>query len=216
MTELKASRASVGALLAAAWIAVAGLAGCGSEEAPSPRDDGGPSTPAPAGQAVEISLSSPAFGEGTTIPRKYTVEGEDVSPPLAWSGLPPGTKELALICEDPDAPDPANPRPDPWVHWVIYKIPADAAGLPEGIPKTQRPSDPAGALQGANSWPAGQDLGYGGPAPPPGTGPHRYFFRLYALDTGLAVEPGLDKAALLRAMEGHVVGEGRLMGTYAR
>jgi Raf kinase inhibitor-like YbhB/YbcL family protein len=160
---------------------------------------------------MAIQLTSTAFGEGERIPRKYTGEGEDVSPPLAWSGLPEGTKELALICDDPDAP-----TPQPWVHWVIYKIPADCQGLPEGVAKSPRPKEPAGALQGANSWPSGQTIGYRGPMPPPRHGVHRYFFRLYALEVGLVIEPGKDKSWLLDAMSGHILGEGQLMGTYER
>ncbi len=160
---------------------------------------------------MAIQLTSTAFGEGERIPAKHTGEGDDVSPPLAWSGVPQGTKALALICDDPDAP-----TPQPWVHWVIYKIPADCRGLPEGIAKTPRLEEPAGALQGANSWPSGQTIGYRGPMPPPGHGVHRYFFRLYALGAELAAEPGMDKVALLEKMSGDVLDEGQLMGTYQR
>ena len=162
---------------------------------------------------MAIELTSTAFAEGQPIPPKYTGDGDDVSPPLAWSGLPEGTKELALICDDPDAPSPRRPGPEPWVHWVIYKIPADTEALPEAIANVARLDEPAGALQGKNSWPA---TGYGGPAPPPESGTHRYFFKLYALDTELAIEPGKDKKALLEEMSGHVLGEGQLMGTYER
>jgi hypothetical protein len=157
---------------------------------------------------MKIEIASTAFSEGKPIPKKYTGEGEDVSPPLAWKRVPEGTKELALICDDPDAP-----RPEPWVHWVIYKIPADAAGLPEGVPADARLKEPAGALQGQNTWPA---VGYRGPMPPPGHGRHRYFFKLYALDAPLAIEPGADKKTLLERMSGHVLAEGQLMGTYER
>ncbi|HUT88660.1 MAG TPA: YbhB/YbcL family Raf kinase inhibitor-like protein [Thermoguttaceae bacterium] len=160
---------------------------------------------------MAIQLTSTAFGEGEGIPAKHTGEGEDVSPPLAWSGVPEGTRELALICDDPDAP-----TPQPWVHWVIYKIPADCRGLPEGVAKTPRLEEPAGALQGKNSWPSGQTIGYRGPMPPPGHGVHRYFFRLYALSAGLAIEPGLDKSTLLEKMSGDILDEGQLMGTYQR
>jgi Raf kinase inhibitor-like YbhB/YbcL family protein len=163
-----------------------------------------------------IKLTSTAFAEGQPIPRKYTGEGEDVSPPLAWANLPKGTKELALICDDPDAPSPAKPRKEPWVHWVIYKMPADAAGLPEGVPRELRLQEPAGAMQGVNSWDKGENEGYRGPMPPPGSGTHRYFFKLYALDAPLRVKRGLDKPGLLKAMEGHVLGECRLVGTYER
>ena len=166
--------------------------------------------------AITIALTSPAFEAGQPIPAKYTEEGDDVSPPLAWLGLPEETRELALICDDPDAPSPADPGPEPWVHWVIYKIPAGTESLPEGIAKTARPDEPPGALQGKNSWSEGQTIGYRGPAPPPGSGTHRYFFKLYALDTELAIEPEQDKEALLEAMSGHVLAEGRLIGTFER
>jgi Raf kinase inhibitor-like YbhB/YbcL family protein len=159
-------------------------------------------------KAMTIRLTSPAFAEGQPIAKKYTGEGSDVSPALEWSGLPQGTQELALICDDPDAPMGT------WVHWVIYKIPADATGLPEGVARQQRPKAPAGALQGKNSWP-NDNIGYRGPLPPPGK-PHRYYFKLYALDAKLAVEPGLDKAGLLRAIEGHMLAQGQWMGTYRR
>ena len=162
---------------------------------------------------MAIQLTSTAFSEAERIPAKYTGDGQDVSPPLSWSGLPEGTRELALICDDPDAPSPRRPAPQPWVHWVLYKIPAGAEGLPEAIAKTPRLDQPAGALQGNNSWPA---VGYGGPGPPPGSGTHRYFFKLYALDTELDLAPGADKGALLEAMSGHILGEAQLMGTYER
>ncbi len=160
---------------------------------------------------MPMKLTSPAFSKGEQIPVKYTGDGEDLSPPLAWSDLPEGTKELALICDDPDAP-----TAEPWVHWVIYKIPADCAGLPEGIDKASRLDRPAGALQGKNSWPSGQTVGYRGPAPPPGHGVHRYFFKLYALEAPLVIEPGKDKRTLLGEMSGLVLEEGQLMGTYSR
>jgi len=160
---------------------------------------------------MAIQLTSAAFGEGERIPVKYAGDGQDLSPPLSWSGLPEGTKELALICDDPDAP-----TPQPWVHWVIYKIPADCQGLPEGVGRSARLKEPAGAMQGQNSWPSGQTIGYRGPAPPPGHGVHRYFFKLYALDTPMVIEPGKDKKGLLAEMSGHVLGEGQLMGTYER
>jgi Raf kinase inhibitor-like YbhB/YbcL family protein len=160
---------------------------------------------------MAIQLTSTAFADGAPIPRKYTGEGDDVSPALAWSGLPPDTQELALVCDDPDAP-----TPEPWVHWVIYKIPADATRLPEGVSKTATLKTPPGALQGKNSWPAGQTVGYRGPMPPPGHGRHRYFFKLYALRSKLTVQPGLSKKQLLAAMAGQILGEGQLMGTYQR
>ncbi|MGA2616609.1 MAG: YbhB/YbcL family Raf kinase inhibitor-like protein [Thermoguttaceae bacterium] len=162
---------------------------------------------------MTIQVASTAFADGQPIPKKYTGEGQDVSPPLGWSNLPERAKELALICDDPDAP-----RPEPWVHWVIYKIPVAAAGLPEGIPRQREVKDPAGAVQGQNSWPPGREanIGYRGPMPPPGHGTHHYHFRLYALDSPVAAAADLDKEALLRAMRGHVLAEGKLTGTYKR
>lgn len=155
---------------------------------------------------MPIHVTSTAFRNGERIPAKYTADGQDVSPPLAWSGLPDGTRELALIMDDPDAP-----RPEPWVHWVIYKIPATADGLPEAVPPDKTLARPGGALQGQNSW---NRIGYGGPAPPSGI--HRYFFKLYALDAPLNLKPGLSKAQLLEAMQGHILGQGELMGRYSR
>lgn len=157
---------------------------------------------------MTIRLTSAAFSPKQPIPKKYAGEGPDVSPPLNWSGIPKEAKELALICDDPDAP-----RPEPWVHWVIYKIPASATGLPEGIAKSPQPPEPAGVVQGANTW---GRIGYGGPMPPPGHGVHRYFFKLYALDAPLNVGPGLDKDQLLKAMTGHILAQGELIGTYQR
>ena len=160
---------------------------------------------------MTIELTSTAFGQGKPIPAKYTGEGDDVSPPLSWSKLPEGTEELALICDDPDAP-----TDEPWVHWVIYKIPATVNGLVENIPADAELKQPTGAMQGKNSWTSGELIGYRGPMPPPGHGTHHYFFRLYALDAKLSVAPGLTKNQLLDEMRGHVIGQGELMGTYER
>jgi Raf kinase inhibitor-like YbhB/YbcL family protein len=159
---------------------------------------------------MTIQVTSSAFTQGHVIPKKHTGEGTDVSPPLSWSNLPEKTKELALICDDPDAPN------GDWVHWVIYKIPADAKGLPEGVPRKSRLKEPAGTVQGKNSWPDAEATGYRGPFPPPGHGVHHYHFKLYALDAPLEAEPGLTKRALLEKMEDHVLAEGELMGTYQR
>ena len=156
----------------------------------------------------QITIQTTAFAGNETIPRKYTGDDADLSPPLTWAGLPEGTKELALIVDDPDAP-----RPEPWVHWVIYKIPADAGGLPEAISTSERPSEPPGALQGKTDF---GSIGYGGPAPPRGHGVHRYFFKLYALDTKLDLGPGATKHELLKTMQGHVLAQGELVGTYER
>jgi Raf kinase inhibitor-like YbhB/YbcL family protein len=157
---------------------------------------------------MSILLSSQAFRAGATIPRRHAGDGEDLSPALSWTGLPPETRELALIVDDPDAPSS-----EPWVHWVIYRIGATEQGLPEGVPVKPTPGSPPGALQGKNSW---GTIGYRGPAPPKGHGVHRYFFKLYALDAAVGNSTGLDKAGLLRAMRGHILAEGELMGTYQR
>jgi len=153
-------------------------------------------------------LKSTAFEPGAVIPRRHTGDGEDLSPPLAWSGLPPDTRELALIVDDPDAPSP-----EPWVHWVIARIPAADTGIAEGVHPKPAPSFPAGAIQGKNSW---GTVGYRGPAPPKGHGVHHYHFRLYALDAPLSVASGIDKPGLLKAMQGHVLAEAELLGIYQR
>lgn len=161
-------------------------------------------------------LTSNAFQNGRTIPKRHTGEGGDVSPQLAWSGLPAGTKELALICDDPDAPSRKNPFADPWVHWVLYNLPATLTSLPEGINRAAQLTAPAGAKQGLNSWPQ-DNVGYLGPMPPNGSGPHRYYFKLYALDAPIHLPPDkATKTALLAAMQGHILAELQLMGTYER
>ncbi len=152
-----------------------------------------------------LSLGSPDFAHNGPLPRMYTVEGENVSPPLEWSGAPPGTKGFALIVDDPDAPDPRAPQRT-WVHWVLVDLPADAHALSADA---ARHGLPAGTRQGVNDW---HRPAYGGPAPP--IGRHRYFFKLYALDTLL---PRLDhpsKAQLTTAMQGHVLAQAELVGTY--
>jgi Raf kinase inhibitor-like YbhB/YbcL family protein len=156
---------------------------------------------------MPLTLSSPAFENGEPIPRRYTCEGDDISPPLDWSGIPTGTKSLALIVEDPDAPDPAAPK-RVWVHWVLYDIPETTSGLPEGAGGRDLPE---GCREGLNDW---KKLGYGGPCPP--IGRHRYFFKLYALDTVLGDLKHPTKAKLGRAMEGHVLGTVELIGTYQK
>ncbi len=160
-----------------------------------------------------MKLESPAFAHQGAIPKDYTEDGKDISPPLRWSEPPPGTQEFALICDDPDAPSPRRPAPEPWVHWVIYGIPGDVRELPAGIPRSERLEEPAGARQGKNSW---GTIGYRGPAPPRGSGRHRYVFSLYALDRPLNLGPGATKAELLRAMEGHVLASAQWIGTYER
>lgn len=160
---------------------------------------------------MPIQLSSSVFEADQQIPTKYTGDGADVSPPLTWSFLPENTVELALICDDPDAP-----TAEPWVHWVIYKIPADQPGLPENVEPIHSPGEIPGAAQGINSWSSGRTVGYRGPAPPPGHGTHHYHFKIFALDTSLKVKPGLSKTALLAAISGHVLEVGELVGTYER
>ena len=157
---------------------------------------------------MTIKVESTAFVNNAKIPTKFTGDGEDVSPGLTWSNLPAGARELALICDDPDAP-----TSEPWVHWVIYRIAADAKGLPENVTKTASPAEPKGALQGKNSW---SKIGYGGPAPPKGHGVHHYHFKLFALDAPLTVASGPDKKQLLAAMKGHILAQGELVGTYQR
>ena len=157
---------------------------------------------------MPVKLESLAFTHGDAIPRRFTGDGRNVSPALAWSGVPPDARELALIVEDPDAPGP-----QPWVHWLVYKIPARVAGLPEAVPQGATPPEPAGALQGKNSW---GRLGYGGPAPPEGHGVHHYHFRLFVLDRALDVFHSLTGEQLRGAMRGHVIDQTELVGTYRR
>ena len=165
------------------------------------RDDG----TAPPQEGATMKLASPAFGEGEPIPKKYSGNGENKSPPLKWSEVPQGVKSFALIADDPDAPMKT------WVHWVIWNIPADARELPEGVPTD--PALPDGAKQGKND---SGGVGHSGPAPPAGK-PHRYFFKLYALDTTLDLKEGTaTKQDLEPAMKGHVVGHGQLIGTFQK
>ena len=167
-----------------------------------------PSKQAKKGAEMTITVTSTAFSAGQAIPKKHTGEGENVSLPLKWSNLPAETKEMALICDDPDAPGS-----QPWVHWVIYKISAGTGGLPENVEASPTPAVPAGAMQGPND--SGK-TGYSGPMPPRGHGMHHYHFKVYALDARLNLRPGLTKSDLLKAMEGHVLAQGELVGTYER
>ncbi len=160
---------------------------------------------------MNLTITCSAFSDQAAIPTQYTGDGADRSPPLAWQDVPEGTRELALICDDPDAPSP-----QPWVHWLIYKIPPDVRELPEDLPKGEIMESPLHAYQGLNSWSSGQTIGYRGPAPPPGHGTHHYHFTLYALDTELDVAAGIDKAALLSAMQGYILSQVEIIGTYAR
>ncbi len=157
---------------------------------------------------MTIQVTSSAFEAKGKIPSKYTADGTDVSPPLGWANLPEGTKQLALIVDDPDAP-----RQKPFVHWVIYGLPRDAKGLPENVPREKSLTEPVQAVQGTNDF---GKTGYGGPAPPKGHGVHHYHFKLYALDQALNLEPGLTKQTLLDEIQGHVLAEGKLIGTYER
>jgi len=154
-----------------------------------------------------MNLTSSAFAHHGGIPRLYTCEGEDISVPLAWSGWPDGTQSFALIVDDPDAPDPAAPKMT-WVHWVLYNIPTTATGLVENMRST---SLPAGTKEGLNDW---KRTGYGGPCPP--IGRHRYFHKLYALDTVLPDLGKTNKAQLERAMQGHILAWAELVGTYQK
>jgi Raf kinase inhibitor-like YbhB/YbcL family protein len=157
---------------------------------------------------MTILIESPAFTGGGTIPKLYTCDGKDVSPPLAWSGVPEAARSLALICEDPDAPRGT------WTHWVIFDIPTSVKELGEGLPAQERVQvTPGGetALQGKNDF---GKVGFGGPCPPGGT--HRYYFRIYSLDTDLGLGPGTTRQDLLRSIKGHVLAEGELMGRYSR
>ena len=156
---------------------------------------------------MPLTVTSQSFMHGREIPARHTCDGQNSSPPLIWAGVPAGTKSLALIVDDPDAPDPAAPKMT-WVHWVLYNIPPDASGLIEGAAVRDFP---AGTLQGNNDW---QRIGYGGPCPP--VGKHRYFFKLYALNTVLPDMRHPTKAALEKAMQGHVLAHAELVGLYQR
>jgi hypothetical protein len=156
---------------------------------------------------MSLSITSPAFAHQGEIPPEYTCQGRDRSPALAWSGVPAAAKSLVLIVDDPDAPDPAAPKMT-WVHWLLYNLPVNSTGLPAAVAEAALPE---GTRGGRNDW---QRTGWGGPCPP--IGRHRYFFKLYALDTAL---PELDrpaKPALLKAMEGHVLASAELVGTYLK
>ncbi len=157
------------------------------------------------GKAMTLSLTSPSFEPDGEIPTRHTCEGSDVSPALTWSGVPEGTKSLALIVDDPDAPDPRAPRMT-WVHWVLYNLPASAGGLTEGMTEL-----PEGTRDGLNDW---QRTGYGGPCPP--IGRHRYFHKLYALDVVLPELAVPTKKGLEEAMKGHLLARTELVGTYQK
>ena len=151
----------------------------------------------------KMKITSSAFAEGNMITAKYTCDGRDISPPLEWKDVPSGTKSFALISDDPDAPRGT------WVHWVIYNIPPNVTKFDENIPRDKEFKN--GMRQGSNDWP---QIGYGGPCPPSGT--HRYYFKLYALDTMLGLKPEATKAQLAQAMKGHILAEAQLMGKYSK
>ncbi|RMG66919.1 MAG: YbhB/YbcL family Raf kinase inhibitor-like protein [Calditrichaeota bacterium] len=153
---------------------------------------------------MSLKIYSSAFDRGERIPVKYTCDGPDLSPPLKWENLPEGTKSLVLICDDPDAPVGT------WVHWVVYGIPPTLEGLEENVPRTETVKP--GFRQGKNSW---GRIGYGGPCPPKGK-PHRYFFKLYAVDISTDWEAGLSKEEVLKRIEGHILAQAEWMGTYQR
>ena len=153
---------------------------------------------------MSLEISSTAFEPGGAIPKEYTADGANRSPPLRWSEPPAGTRSLALVCEDPDAPRGT------WVHWVLFNLPAQTRELEKGVPTDEGLAN--GARQGKNDF---GKIGYGGPSPPKGK-PHRYFFKLYALDATLDLPAGATRAQLADALRGHVLAEGQLLGTYGR
>jgi Raf kinase inhibitor-like YbhB/YbcL family protein len=194
-------------LRAATWVCALALA-CQSNQA-TDAGSRSPSATSPKIQEAEktVGIVSSAFEHEKAIPTKHTCEGDDVSPPLSWSNIPAETKSLALIVDDPDAPDPAAPEMV-WVHWVLYDVPPSTTELPEGVTVEQLP---AGTRQGSNDW---KRTGYGGPCPP--IGRHRYFHKLYALDAKLGDLEEPTKADLETAMKGHVLAWGELVGTYEK
>jgi hypothetical protein len=183
----------------------AGLLGASLLGACTPKNGGDQGAPPSSARPASIGVTSPAFSRSGEIPKKHTCEGEDVAPPIAWTGLPAGAKSIALVVDDPDAPDPKAPKMT-WVHWVLYDIPPDATGLPEG----GKPLPP-GTREGTSDF---KRTGYGGPCPP--VGRHRYFHKVYALDVSLGDLGSPTKAALEKAMAGHIVGQGELVGTYQK
>lgn len=175
------------------------LAGCGG--APAPANSAPQAAATGQARSGSLQISSPAFSEGEMIPARHTCDAENVSPPLQWAGVPPGAETLALIVDDPDAPLGT------WVHWVVFNLPATTTGLPEGVAAPAMLEN--GAAQGVTSF---RTAGYGGPCPPSGT--HRYYFKLYALDTRLSLGGDASAAGLQKAMEEHVLAEAALMGRY--
>lgn len=187
------------AILVAAMLAVS-CGGNTEQEADEPQID---TSQTKTEVAMAIKVTSPAFEDSAMIPSKYTCDGENISPQIDWSGIPDTAKSIALIADDPDAPRGT------WVHWVVYNIPPETAGFAENVPRADTLEN--GAVHGTTDF---GRKGYGGPCPPGGT--HRYYFKVYALDTMLEFEGDIDKAMLVQAMEGHVLAEGALMGRYSR
>jgi Raf kinase inhibitor-like YbhB/YbcL family protein len=179
-------------LLPALWLIAILTVSCGAEEQP------------PLEGEMTLAITSPAFLEGDKIPDKHTCQGQDVSPPLAWSEPPEGTRSFTLIMDDLDAPGGV------FIHWVIFNIPSDSRGLPEAVPTQEQL--PSGALQGENNF---GRIGYGGPCPPSGNA-HQYKFTLYALEEPLSLKAGTSKKQVLEAMQGHILAQGELMGIYQR
>ena len=175
--------------------------GCASPAPPAKRQLENVNLPQTAQPAMQVT--STAFKEGQSIPRQYTCDGVNISPPLEWNGVPKSAKTIAIIADDPDAPSGT------WVHWVVYNLPAENIGLVENLPLTENLK--AGGFQGKNDF---QKIGYGGPCPPSGT--HRYFFKVYTLDSELPLKAGATKADIEKAMQGHIVAQTQLMGTYSR
>jgi len=187
-----------------------GAGGAGDRSVPRPETasaSGDSAAPALEDTAMAMTLTSPAFSHEGSIPARFTCDGDDISPALQWSGAPAGTRSFVLIVDDPDAPDPAAPRMT-WVHWVLYNLPPNATGLAENVSAKDLPQ---GTLQGNNDW---KRTGYGGPCPP--IGRHRYFHKLYALDTVLGDLHEPTKGGVEQAMRGHVLAETQLLGTYQR
>ena len=177
------------------------LAGCARQAPPSMKPLENVNLPQTSPSAMQVT--STAIKQGQPIPRQYTCDGVNISPPLEWNGTPKSAKTIAIIADDPDAPAGT------WVHWVVYNLPAENIGLVENLPLTEELK--AGGFQGKNDF---QKVGYGGPCPPSGT--HRYFFKVYAVDTELPLKAGATKAEVEKAMQGHIVAQTQLMGTYSR
>lgn len=176
------------------------LAGCSSGPRPVPAS---PPSAASPDQKTEIKVTSVAFQQGQPIPRAYSCAGVNVSPPLEWSGVPKAAKTIAIVVDDPDAAG------GPWVHWLLYNVPADNIGFVENVPESETLK--AGGFQGKNDF---GKIGYGGPCPPSGT--HRYFFKLYAVDVELPLKAGATRAELEKAVAGHVLAQAELMGTFQK